>query len=90
MDCIHVFISLVFVQSLKGRPPPAPLFGDDEDDDDLDWLNWDGTRIIQVKSDFSIFNSKTRHGVLYQLILPGGAVKMRREASAVELDGEVR
>lgn len=26
--------------SLKGRPPPTPLFGDDEDDeDDLDWLN---------------------------------------------------
>ncbi|XP_071337925.1 FK506-binding protein 15 isoform X2 [Trachinotus anak] len=25
--------------SLKGRPPPAPLFGDDEDDNDLDWLN---------------------------------------------------
>ncbi|XP_026125499.1 FK506-binding protein 15 isoform X2 [Carassius auratus] len=25
--------------SLKGRPPPAPLFGDDSDDaDDLDWL----------------------------------------------------
>ncbi|XP_049434719.1 FK506-binding protein 15 isoform X1 [Epinephelus fuscoguttatus] len=24
--------------SLKGRPPPAPLFGDD-DEDDLDWLN---------------------------------------------------
>ncbi|XP_041854883.1 FK506-binding protein 15-like isoform X2 [Melanotaenia boesemani] len=27
-------------ESLKGRPPPAPLFGDDDDDDDgLDWLN---------------------------------------------------
>lgn len=27
-------------QSLKGRPPPAPLFGDDDDDDeDLDWLS---------------------------------------------------
>ncbi|KAM6944270.1 FK506-binding protein 15 isoform 2-T2 [Lycodopsis pacificus] len=25
--------------SLKGRPPPAPLFGDDEEDNDLDWLN---------------------------------------------------
>ncbi|CAN9512734.1 unnamed protein product [Ophioblennius macclurei] len=25
--------------SLKGRPPPTPLFGDDEDEDDLDWLN---------------------------------------------------
>ncbi|XP_026177677.1 FK506-binding protein 15 isoform X2 [Mastacembelus armatus] len=25
--------------SLKGCPPPAPLFGDNEDDDDLDWLN---------------------------------------------------
>ncbi|KAM3867767.1 FK506-binding protein 15 [Diretmus argenteus] len=26
--------------SLKGRPPPAPLFGeDDEDEDDLDWLS---------------------------------------------------
>ncbi|XP_054867665.1 FK506-binding protein 15 isoform X4 [Amphiprion ocellaris] len=25
--------------SLKGHPPPAPLFGDDEDEDDLDWLN---------------------------------------------------
>ncbi|CAB1321742.1 unnamed protein product [Coregonus sp. 'balchen'] len=25
--------------SLKGQPPPAPLFGDEEDeDDDLDWL----------------------------------------------------
>ncbi|XP_017551783.1 FK506-binding protein 15 isoform X1 [Pygocentrus nattereri] len=24
--------------SLKGRPPPAPLFGDDSDEDDLDWL----------------------------------------------------
>lgn len=24
--------------SLKGRPPPAPLFGDDEEDEDLDWL----------------------------------------------------
>ncbi|XP_051964654.1 FK506-binding protein 15-like isoform X2 [Xyrauchen texanus] len=24
--------------SLKGRPPPAPLFGDDSDDDGLDWL----------------------------------------------------
>ncbi|XP_025021988.1 FK506-binding protein 15 isoform X1 [Python bivittatus] len=24
--------------SLKGRPPPTPLFGDDEDDNDLDWL----------------------------------------------------
>ncbi|XP_075041536.1 FK506-binding protein 15 isoform X2 [Mixophyes fleayi] len=23
---------------LKGRPPPAPLFGDENDDDDLDWL----------------------------------------------------
>ncbi len=35
----ELFISLICVQSLKGRPPPAPLFGDDEDDDDLDWLN---------------------------------------------------
>lgn len=26
-------------QSLKGRPPPAPLFGDDDDDEDLDWLS---------------------------------------------------
>ncbi|XP_038123673.1 FK506-binding protein 15 isoform X3 [Cyprinodon tularosa] len=25
--------------SLKGRPPPAPLFGDDEEDEDLDWLS---------------------------------------------------
>ncbi|XP_068422699.1 FK506-binding protein 15 isoform X2 [Clinocottus analis] len=25
--------------SLKGRPPPAPLFGDEEEDNDLDWLN---------------------------------------------------
>ncbi|KAM9744696.1 FK506-binding protein 15 isoform 1-T1 [Menidia menidia] len=25
--------------SLKGRPPPTPLFGDEEDDEDLDWLN---------------------------------------------------
>ncbi|XP_029367184.1 FK506-binding protein 15 [Echeneis naucrates] len=25
--------------SLKGHPPPAPLFGDDEDENDLDWLN---------------------------------------------------
>ncbi|KAM7416849.1 hypothetical protein PAMA_018766 [Pampus argenteus] len=25
--------------SLKGCPPPAPLFGDDEEDEDLDWLN---------------------------------------------------
>ncbi|KAL1269380.1 hypothetical protein QQF64_031669 [Cirrhinus molitorella] len=24
--------------SLKGCPPPAPLFGDESDDDDLDWL----------------------------------------------------
>ncbi|KAM3825648.1 FK506-binding protein 15 isoform 2-T2 [Vipera latastei] len=24
--------------SFKGRPPPTPLFGDDEDDSDLDWL----------------------------------------------------
>lgn len=24
--------------SLKGRPPPAPLFGDDSDEEDLDWL----------------------------------------------------
>lgn len=33
------FLPLLCVQSLKGRPPPAPLFGDDEDDDDLDWMN---------------------------------------------------
>ncbi|KAM9858783.1 FK506-binding protein 15 [Aulostomus maculatus] len=25
--------------SLKGRPPPTPLFGEDEDDEDLDWLS---------------------------------------------------
>ncbi|XP_058245487.1 FK506-binding protein 15 isoform X2 [Hemibagrus wyckioides] len=25
--------------SLKGRPPPTPLFGDDSDGDDLDWLS---------------------------------------------------
>ncbi|XP_052459713.1 FK506-binding protein 15 isoform X2 [Carassius gibelio] len=25
--------------SLKGRPPLAPLFGDDDDEDDLDWLS---------------------------------------------------
>ncbi|KAK5870520.1 hypothetical protein PBY51_003462 [Eleginops maclovinus] len=25
--------------SLKGHPPPAPLFGDDDEDNDLDWLN---------------------------------------------------
>ncbi|XP_037833689.1 FK506-binding protein 15 isoform X2 [Kryptolebias marmoratus] len=25
--------------SLKGRPPPTPLFGDDSDEEDLDWLN---------------------------------------------------
>ncbi|XP_053727152.1 FK506-binding protein 15 isoform X2 [Synchiropus splendidus] len=25
--------------SLKGQPPPTPLFGDDEDDEDLDWLS---------------------------------------------------
>ncbi|KAF5890104.1 FK506-binding protein 15-like isoform X1 [Clarias magur] len=25
--------------SLKGRPPPQPLFGEDSDDDDLDWLS---------------------------------------------------
>lgn len=31
--------SFVCVQSLKGRPPPAPLFGDEEDDDGLDWMN---------------------------------------------------
>lgn len=24
--------------SLKGRPPPAPLFGDDSEEEDLDWL----------------------------------------------------
>ncbi|XP_072908293.1 FK506-binding protein 15 [Hemitrygon akajei] len=24
--------------SMKGRPPPAPLFGDEEDEDDFDWL----------------------------------------------------
>ncbi|XP_029143135.1 FK506-binding protein 15 [Protobothrops mucrosquamatus] len=24
--------------SFKGRPPPTPLFGDDEEDSDLDWL----------------------------------------------------
>ncbi|XP_026567995.1 FK506-binding protein 15 isoform X2 [Pseudonaja textilis] len=24
--------------SFKGRPPPTPLFADDEDDEDLDWL----------------------------------------------------
>ncbi|XP_077140047.1 FK506-binding protein 15 isoform X2 [Ranitomeya variabilis] len=24
--------------SMKGRPPPAPLFGDDEEDEDLDWM----------------------------------------------------
>lgn len=29
--------SFLFCQSMKGRPPPAPLFGDD-DDDDIDWL----------------------------------------------------
>uniref|UniRef100_A0A8D0CRZ4 peptidylprolyl isomerase n=1 Tax=Sander lucioperca TaxID=283035 RepID=A0A8D0CRZ4_SANLU len=39
MDSIYLVISLVCVQSLKGRPPPAPLFGDDEEDNDLDWLN---------------------------------------------------
>ncbi|XP_043966563.1 FK506-binding protein 15 isoform X2 [Gambusia affinis] len=25
--------------SLKGRPPPAPLFGEDDEDEDLDWLS---------------------------------------------------
>ncbi|KAM8866573.1 FK506-binding protein 15 isoform 2-T2 [Synchiropus picturatus] len=25
--------------SLKGQPPPTPLFGDDEDEEDLDWLS---------------------------------------------------
>uniref|UniRef100_UPI003AAE6BBD FK506-binding protein 15 n=1 Tax=Centroberyx gerrardi TaxID=166262 RepID=UPI003AAE6BBD len=25
--------------SLKGRPPPAPLFGEDDEEDDLDWLS---------------------------------------------------
>lgn len=35
----YVVCSLVYAQSLKGRPPPAPLFGDEEDDEDLDWLN---------------------------------------------------
>uniref|UniRef100_A0A8D0CRZ0 peptidylprolyl isomerase n=1 Tax=Sander lucioperca TaxID=283035 RepID=A0A8D0CRZ0_SANLU len=38
-SAIYLVISLVCVQSLKGRPPPAPLFGDDEEDNDLDWLN---------------------------------------------------
>uniref|UniRef100_A0A665W3Z8 peptidylprolyl isomerase n=1 Tax=Echeneis naucrates TaxID=173247 RepID=A0A665W3Z8_ECHNA len=37
--CFHFFICLACVQSLKGHPPPAPLFGDDEDENDLDWLN---------------------------------------------------
>ena len=30
--------SFLSCQSMKGRPPPAPLFGDDDDDDDIDWL----------------------------------------------------
>lgn len=40
-EALSLFIHclLVFVQSLKGRPPPAPLFGDD-DEEDVDWLNW--------------------------------------------------
>uniref|UniRef100_A0A8C2TXK5 peptidylprolyl isomerase n=1 Tax=Coturnix japonica TaxID=93934 RepID=A0A8C2TXK5_COTJA len=36
MNTIKVSLCFDF-QSMKGRPPPAPLFGDDEDDD-LDWL----------------------------------------------------
>lgn len=38
--CMLLHVNLPCSQSLKGRPPPAPLFGDDDDDeDDLDWLS---------------------------------------------------
>uniref|UniRef100_A0A8C3PK22 peptidylprolyl isomerase n=1 Tax=Calidris pygmaea TaxID=425635 RepID=A0A8C3PK22_9CHAR len=34
---LGVVMNTIKVRDMKGRPPPAPLFGDD-DDDDLDWL----------------------------------------------------
>lgn len=33
---IQVFV--LCVQALKGHPPPTLLFGEDEDDDGLDWM----------------------------------------------------
>lgn len=41
---IFMLSSLSFVsRAWRGTPPPAPLFGDDDEDNDLDWLNWDGS-----------------------------------------------
>lgn len=36
--CWVIQMFLTCVQTLKGQPPPTPLFGEDEDEDDLDWM----------------------------------------------------